>query len=312
MLCFVMLGSVMGHGVMTLPSPRQGVGSKLPPSLDIPVSQGDWSHSAWFTNNVNPQGDPNRIEIPGNATNCEPFVFTTKTIPINCGGPHDPYAKKPWRAPGTAPILSPCGVLGGGLPCDVEGAWHCSSKTDGQGRPRETDGIHLPPTNRTVWKQGSTQQVAWSIQANHGGGYSWRLCPSSNELTEECFQKGHLRFAGTTSIVHWFDGHESVIPLVTTTNGTFPSGSQWARNPIPGDDGNATFAPFPAPCPGCDTCAKGACQPPNRTLELHNFSIIDSVVIPVDQAPGDYVLSWRWDCEVNPQVWTNCADVTIE
>ena len=30
-----------------------------------------------------------------------------------------------------------------------------------------------------------------------------------------------------------------------------------------------------------------------------------------DIEPGEYVLSWRWDCEQTPQVWNSCADVTI-
>ena len=26
---------------------------------------------------------------------------------------------------------------------------------------------------------------------------------------------------------------------------------------------------------------------------------------------GDYVLSWRWDCEQTPQIWNTCADLTV-
>ena len=48
--------------------------------------------------------------------------------------------------------------------------------------------------------RGSTQEVAWLMDANHGGGYSYRLCKIPPEgrsgLTEECFQEGHLAFAG--------------------------------------------------------------------------------------------------------------------
>ena len=28
-------------------------------------------------------------------------------------------------------------------------------------------------------------------------------------------------------------------------------------------------------------------------------------------ALGDYVLSWRWDCEQTPQIWNTCADLTV-
>ena len=39
--------------------------------------------------------------------------------------------------------------------------------------------------------------------------------------------------------------------------------------------------------------------------------IYDTVLIPKDLAPGDYVLGWRWDSEETAQVWSNCADVRI-
>jgi hypothetical protein len=39
--------------------------------------------------------------------------------------------------------------------------------------------------------------------------------------------------------------------------------------------------------------------------------ISDMVLIPKDLVPGDYVLSWRWDCEETAQIWSNCADVTV-
>ncbi len=30
---------------------------------------------------------------------------------------------------------------------------------------------------------------------------------------------------------------------------------------------------------------------------FHDYSIVDQVVIPADLPEGDYLLSWRWDCE---------------
>ena len=53
---------------------------------------------------------------------------------------------------------------------------------------------------------------------------------------------------------------------------------------------------------------------PARSRRLRpefNFNVIDTVVVPADLAPGDYALSWRFDSEQTPQVWTNCADVTV-
>ena len=45
----------------------------------------------------------------------------------------------------------------------------------------------------TTWRQGGIEKVGWGILANHGGGYSYRLCRAGEQLTEECFQKTPLR-----------------------------------------------------------------------------------------------------------------------
>ena len=34
------------------------------------------------------------------------------------------------------------------------------------------------------WKRGTNVTAKWSIRANHGGGYIWRLCPLGEALTE--------------------------------------------------------------------------------------------------------------------------------
>merc|ERR1712146_373383 len=45
--------------------------------------------------------------------------------------------------------------------------------------------------------------------------------------------------------------------------------------------------------------------------QLAQLTNIDLVQVPESLPPGDYVLSFRHDSEETPQVWTNCADVTI-
>ena len=56
-------------------------------------------------------------------------------------------------------------------------------------------GTDLKPLPTGVqWTIGSTAEVTWNVMFNHGGGYSYRLCPADEPLTEECFQKGHLEF----------------------------------------------------------------------------------------------------------------------
>jgi len=62
---------------------------------------------------------------------------------------------------------------------------------------------------------------------NHGGGWSWRLCPKSASVTEACFQQHILDFADANQTLRFTDGHDVVIPARHTQDG------KWARNPIP-------------------------------------------------------------------------------
>merc|ERR1719313_864682 len=45
------------------------------------------------------------------------------------------------------------------------------------------------------------------------------------------------------------------------------------------------------------------------TGQAADFSIVDEVQVPSEK--GEYLLSWRWDCEETDQVWNSCADITI-
>ena len=60
-------------------------------------------------------------------------------------------------------------------------------------------------------------------------------------------------------------------------------------------------------------CNVASCKSNSPALEkvLDNFSLVDTVRVP-EGVEGDYVVSWRWDAEQSPQVWTYCSVVTIE
>merc|ERR1712151_720419 len=45
--------------------------------------------------------------------------------------------------------------------------------------------------------------------------------------------------------------------------------------------------------------------------EIMDFRMVDLVQIPENLPLGEYVLSFRWDCEQTPQIWTQCANVKI-
>jgi hypothetical protein len=38
---------------------------------------------------------------------------------------------------------------------------------------------------------------------------------------------------------------------------------------------------------------------------FHNYSIVDTVVIPAGLQAGVYLISWRWDAEQTYQIWEN-------
>ena len=119
------------------------------------------------------------------------------------------------------------------------------------------------------------------------GGYAYRLCkvPASglSGVTEECFQNGHLEFAGPhTWIIHrprpgsrW-----SRRAAVRTTD---IRGSQWTKINVPG-----------------------------MFQEEGPWVWKDLVRVPQSLEAGEYVLSFRWDCQNTPQVWNSCATIQVE
>ncbi len=132
-------------------------------------------------------------------------------------------AYNPWFAPGSAPVYSPCGLAAG----QGQGDWPENGDTPPPGFKPGFDGRTLPQTTPTEWPIGSLQEVSWSIDANHGGGYAVRLCPLSSELTEECFQSNHLPFEGDSTWIqmHGDPSTRTEIRANRTTKGTHPAGS---------------------------------------------------------------------------------------
>lgn len=200
-------------------------------------------------------------------------------------------------------------------------------------------GTELEETKGPKWVSGSTQEVSWSIFANHGGGYSYRLCPRSEKITEACFQRTPLQFVGNASWIQFSNStaNRTAIPAVRTSIGTNPPGSQWTRNPIPACDDEGSDSPPVGWCGGPqfeaplqDTIPRNSKYMTKGGLygfgpgtwpqtseevdfwtERFNFNIVDIVSIPADLPAGDYMLGWRWDSEQTSQVWQNCADITI-
>jgi len=320
--------------------------------------------------------------IPGEPT-LNDAEYRTYNVDVKDGA-HDWSRKMPWRAPGQAPVRgSGCGVAGGAPVMIPNGG------APPPGYEMGVDGLDLPEQEATEWQIGGVATVGFSMVANHGGGYSWRLCKKSDGVSEECFQKTTLPFHGDHSWLQYTDllptrddsgplkFPKVEIPRVTVPGDqVHPAGSHWARNPIPSckycDQSKCggllpdlsekvTMSPFDMypenytqyggndwykqelcaqQCSGFNwmQCPPGTAQfdepapgisgylgrfaimgdieditkPPKTVgIEGFDYSVMDEVKIPDELEEGEYLLSWRWDCEQSPQIWQQCADIRL-
>jgi hypothetical protein len=172
-----------------------------------------------------------------------PKEYWTLNIHAVEGSVNDSYRFNPWRAPGTAPVIDPCGQAGGKYKHEVMGgdstfvSVNVSGKLYSMGDLGSKVLLESDPEDITTWKAGSTPRVAWGMRYNHGGGYQYRLCPIEKmPCTEQDFQQMPLDFVRSSHAIMWNNGSlypiegkfvdDSVCPVV-------PKGSTWARNPVP-------------------------------------------------------------------------------
>lgn len=315
---------VCAHGAMQWPPSwfdANGTSGLAPLGFNLGVM--------WFSNETSIPGEPTILEG-------SPLLTYPKSQGGYPGGAGY-VGKTPWRAPGSAPIFSPCGVLGGNPHgCPVGASQAPGTICPGGGSAYGPDAVKstFPNAVTTEWARGSVVEAGWGIRANHGGGYSYRLCQRSEELTEECFQRLPLAFAGEMQHVQWGPNASKRVSFKAnrTATGTIPSGSQWTKNPIPacaqpggGFDkaaGNTCDSiwpwrrgtQFPPPAMNLETGKplEGFCEAQGTHWRADcGFTIMDQLQVPKHLALGDYVLSFRWDCEQTPQVWTTCANIRV-
>ena len=255
-----------------------------------------------------------------------PKEARTVNTDVEDGAVNDWYQYSPWRAPGSAGYADPCGVAGGMAGRQSpESGYDIEYKQTKHAKPGDMGSQLSRKETGTVWRAGDVVEVSWTINANHGGGYYYRLCklPSDGKpLTESCFQETPLRFVGNSRF-RWNGDRssEEEIESVFVSEGTHPPGSQWAMNPVPRNDTDQTGASF-APkcnetCAGCTGTTPAACKTCRCTGSWGNggpantLEIVDNVALPWMLPAGDYVVGWRWDAEEANQVWGNCADITV-
>lgn len=124
------------------------------------------------------------------ATICDPLLRTVNTA-AKCGAWDDFYYYTPWRAPGSAPVIDSCGSAGGRLKGQGGGYFGATyvNTTNAKVGDHGSEIAATKPGPTATWRAGTTVEVAWTMMANHGGGYAYRLCPLGTRLDEACFQR---------------------------------------------------------------------------------------------------------------------------
>lgn len=346
-------GTVNGHGAMLLPPPRNAIDTTLPgvnwgngtnetgvlERLHVYCANGTDPNSChpgqsafWFSQGCTPgctRCDHNGTRMP-NWDHCadtrkSPYVptldpkYRSANRNATPGSVEDIWKYQPWRSPGLAPVDDPCGMAGGSPIPVFNGGEYTTTKYAKQG-DLGTKVLQPRPTG-IVWNRGGVANVSWYIAFNHGGGYSYRLCPRTEPLTEECFQKNQLQFASTEHTVLFSSGAMKIPNTIVKTGG----GIGWMLSPIPMPNfvGSQCDNGKGYPCGGCGFNLTHSCgsypggntekdfpNPFGVSNKGKNTAILDQVHVP-DVPPGDYVVGFRWDCETSSQVWLSCGDITI-
>lgn len=200
------------------------------------------------------------------------------------------------------------------------------------------------------WPLGSQQETAFNLYANHGGGYVYMLCKRTDflqcqkDLSEpirsstreqvdaylkciwDCFESNVLEFADS----QWLEYQEQRDMNVTMkpssrSEGTLPAQSSWRWIPIPdttqitgGGDGTCSWDAVESFSNDQvkqhfteDFGTDQLCDTGPKVHNPNNWQVKDKVIVPANLPVGEYVLSWRWDCYMADQIWSNCADVEI-
>ncbi|CAJ1379035.1 unnamed protein product [Effrenium voratum] len=331
----------LGHGALYEPPPRnsQGMGL-LAPSCAGGACQ-------WYSQGTSigcPAISGSHDAAPDCPDPAEPtlrFGQDDDLLQYPDDGYGHPTTYHPWRYPGSAPVGDVCGITGGASP-------PLGQLDPPPGFASGAAGSELPKLlEKTVWRAGSDVEVAWGLAANHGGGYQYRLCRADKEISEECFQQTPLGFVGDKQWLQFgqgFDRNDRIEITARRVGGdkVVPKHSTWTMNPIPGCKGTAARARTPCSGPtfqppasdrfwkygggkekgiygyGGGHCMGNLSVNPDAKCSLEeygsasfDFGIVDLVHVPKDLPEGEYVLSWRWDCEMTKQIWSSCADVTI-
>ena len=256
----------------------------------------------------------------------------------------------PWRYPGKAPVLDSCGVTGGGTPplgqLDPP-TGHLAGEygTDTARAPVLLETTHWVAGSvvEVAFGLAANHGGGYQYRLCPAGATLDEECFQQNPL-EFVGELSWIQFGDgmDPAMRHEIPAHRIGGPWGRGEK-VWPVNSTWTRNPIPGCVYNGardkkpcvwpTFDPplpgmnftygLPSPKSGLFGYSGGHCMG-NKTKDpecvctneeyadaMFTFGVVDKVRVPAALPPGDYVLSWRWDCEQTKQIWSSCGDVTV-
>ena len=114
--------------------------------------------------------DPNNPKLRprgargGKATNCDSELRTVNTA-VDCGSKYDFWQFSPWRAPGSVPVIDACGVAGGRLPGQGNGAAGADYVNTTHAKLADKGSSLKAAPSGTVWLAGTDVEVAWTQKA---------------------------------------------------------------------------------------------------------------------------------------------------
>ena len=267
------------------------------------------------------------------------------------GSVEDIFKYNPWRAPGKAPVFDACGMAGGTY-SEVFNAGAYNTTVYARQGDLGTQVLPQRPSGtvwrrgeeaHTRWQLTAAHGGGYQYRLCPAEAELTEACFQANPLQFK------TDAAGAYSVTTRFNDTslDHSIPAVIVTEGE--GGLGWVQNPLPYitdiacDYAVAEGSHCEWDCPGCGAplfaadeacpcdCANscGGAYPelsnhsygadPNVTPDPvpgynqnSDYAIEDTLLVPADLPPGDYVLGWRWDCEMSSQVWSSCADITIE
>ena len=91
-------------------------------------------------------------------------------------------------------VIDSCGVAGGRHPGQGIGGAGASFENTSVARQGDRGSALPPMAPQATWRAGALAEVGWTVMANHGGGYAYRLAPAGGPLTEETFGRTPLDF----------------------------------------------------------------------------------------------------------------------